>query len=85
LERLLGQAAREVVAEIASRTDYRVVLTDMDIGKAISLAIQVPGINLILVAHNYEAASEPQQVGGTLIVTSVNEGRAINEVRLESG
>jgi 2',3'-cyclic-nucleotide 2'-phosphodiesterase (5'-nucleotidase family) len=79
------QAAREVMAEIAGRTDYRVVLTDMDLGKAISLAIQVPGINLILVAHNYEAASEPQQVGDTLIVTSVNEGRAISEVRLNVG
>jgi 2',3'-cyclic-nucleotide 2'-phosphodiesterase (5'-nucleotidase family) len=79
------QAAREVMAEITNRTDYRVILTNLDIGKAISLAIQVPGISLILVAHNYEAASEPQKVGDTLIVTSVNEGRAISEVRLGPG
>jgi 2',3'-cyclic-nucleotide 2'-phosphodiesterase (5'-nucleotidase family) len=79
------QAAREVMAEITSRTDYRVILTDMDLGKAISLAIQVPRINLILVAHNYEGASEPQQVGDTLIATSINEGRGINEVRLNVG
>lgn len=76
------RAVREVMAEITNKTDYRVILTDMDIGKAISLAIQVPDISLILVAHNYEGVSEPQRVGDTLIVTSVNEGRAISEVRL---
>src|SRR5206468_11418664 len=68
-------AARQVIEEMRDKTDYRIVMTDMDLGKAISLAVLVPDINLILVAHNYEAVSEPQQVGGTLIVIPVNEGR----------
>ncbi len=78
-------AARKVIEEMRDRTDYRIVLTDTDIGKAISLAVVVPDINLILVAHNYEAISEPQQVGETLVVIPVNEGRMFSEVRLNFG
>ena len=78
-------AVRQVMEEIRDKTDYRVVLTDMDIGKAMSLAIVVPGIDLLLVAHNYEVASEPQQVGDTLVVIPVNEGRMFSEVRMNFG
>lgn len=78
-------AARQVIEEMRDKTDYRIVMTDMDLGKAISLAVLVPDINIILVAHNYEAVSEPQQVGGTLIVIPVNEGRMFSEVRLNFG
>jgi 2',3'-cyclic-nucleotide 2'-phosphodiesterase (5'-nucleotidase family) len=75
-------AARQVVEELRDKTDYRVVLTDMDIGRAISLAVVVPGIHLMVVSHNYEAVSEAQQIGETLIVVPVNEGRAVGEVRV---
>jgi hypothetical protein len=76
---------KQVVEELAAKSDYRVVLTDTDIGKAISLAIQVPRINLIVVAHNYEAISEAQQVGETLIAIPANEGRLLSEVRMVLG
>ncbi len=75
-------AARRVIAEMREKTDYRVVLTDLDLGKAISLAVGVPGISMLVVARNYEELSEVQQVGETLIVIPVNEGRMISEVRL---
>jgi 2',3'-cyclic-nucleotide 2'-phosphodiesterase (5'-nucleotidase family) len=75
-------AARQFVEEVEGRANYRIILTDMDIGSAISLAIDVPKIDLIVVAHNYESVSEPQQVGQTLIVIPVNEGRMISEVRM---
>jgi 2',3'-cyclic-nucleotide 2'-phosphodiesterase (5'-nucleotidase family) len=75
-------AAIRVVGELGAKSDYRVVLTDMDIGSAMSLAIRVPGIDLIVVAHDYPSLSEDQQVGQTLLVVTVNEGRALHEVRL---
>ena len=75
-------AARQVMEEIKDKTDYRIVLTEMDMGRTISLAVLVPNINLVVVAHNYEAISEPQEVGDTLVVVPVNEGRMTGEVRL---
>ncbi len=75
------QALTKVLAELHSKTDYRIVLTDSDVGKAISLAVSLPAINLISVTHNYAAVSEPQQVGGTLVVIPVNEGRMLGEIR----
>ncbi len=75
-------AIRQVIEELRGKTDYRIVLTDQTLGKAISLAITSPGISLMLVAHDYAVAADPQQVGDTLLVISVNEGRMISEVRL---
>jgi hypothetical protein len=57
-------------------------MTNMDLGSALSLAIAVPGINLLVVTHNYEEISEPQQVGETLLAIPVNEGRMLSEIRL---
>jgi len=76
------QAAKQVCEELQGKVDYRIVLTDMDMGRAVSLAVAVPEVNLILVAHNYVALSEPEQAGGTLLVIPVNEGRMVSEVRL---
>ncbi len=77
------QAAKRVFEELQGKVDYRIVLTDMDIGSAISLAVSVPEINIILVTHNYNALTEPRQVGNTLIVVPVNEGRMLSEVRMK--
>jgi hypothetical protein len=76
------RALKQVFAELKGIVDYRIVLTDMDVGSAVSLAIGVPGIDLILVSHNYDSLTEPEQVGSTLMVIPVNEGRMINEVRI---
>jgi 2',3'-cyclic-nucleotide 2'-phosphodiesterase (5'-nucleotidase family) len=76
-------AARQVLDEMKPRTDYRIVLTDQALGKAMSLALRTPGINILLVTHNYSTLSEAQQVGDTLLMMPVNEGRAISEVRLK--
>ncbi len=78
-----NQAAKRILEEIQGKVDYRVVLTDMDIGRAMSLAVAVPRINLILVTHNYSAMTEPEQVGRTLLVVSVNQGRMVSEVRMK--
>jgi hypothetical protein len=75
-------ALSEVLAGIQGVTDYRIVLTDGDIGRAISTVVTVPGISLILVAHNYVALTDAQQIGETLLVVPVNEGRMISEVRI---
>jgi 2',3'-cyclic-nucleotide 2'-phosphodiesterase (5'-nucleotidase family) len=75
------KAVSSVLSEMQGKTDYRIVLTDTDVGKAISMAVLVPGINLISVTHNYAAISEPQQVNDTLVVIPVNEGRILTEVR----
>jgi hypothetical protein len=75
-------AVREVLGEIRGRVDYFIVLTDMDLGRSLSMAIVVPGIDLLAVCHNYEAISEPQQVGDSLLVLPVNEARMISEVRV---
>ena len=76
-------AARQVVSELKEKTDYRVILTDLDLGRAISLAIAVPDVDLIVVARNYESVVEPQQIGDTLIVVPINEGRTVGEVRVQ--
>jgi len=76
-------AAARTIGNLQALADYRIVLTDMDLGKAIVLAASVPGINLILVAHNYNSLSEDQMVGETLVTIPVNQGRMITEVRLE--
>jgi 2',3'-cyclic-nucleotide 2'-phosphodiesterase (5'-nucleotidase family) len=76
------QSVKKVFEELKGAVDYRIVLTDMDIGSAVSLAVAVPGIDLILVAHNYDSLTEPEQVGSTLMVIPVNEGRMISEVRM---
>jgi 2',3'-cyclic-nucleotide 2'-phosphodiesterase (5'-nucleotidase family) len=75
-------AARQVVAELNGKADYVILLADMGLGEAISLAVQVPGIHMIVVSHNYIAPTDAQQVGDTLIVSPANEGRMISEVRL---
>jgi hypothetical protein len=75
-------AARDVIAELLPKTDFRILMTNMDLGSALSLAIAVPGINLIVVTHNYESLSEPQQIDDTLVVIPINEGRMLSEVRL---
>ncbi len=75
-------AARDAVAAMMAVSDFRIFMTNMDLGSALSLAIAVPGINLLVVTHNYEEVSEPQQVGETLIAIPVNEGRMLSEVRL---
>ncbi len=75
-------AARKIVDELMDKTDVRIVLTDMDLGRAISLAVTVPGINFLVVTHNYETISEAQQVGESLLIIPVNEGRMLSEVRL---
>jgi len=78
-------AARQVVEELKPRTDYRILLTDTDIGKAISLSIGVPGFHMIVVGHNYHSLLDAQQIGDSLLVVPLNEGRAIGEVRLTLG
>lgn len=76
------KAARDMMEEMKGKTDYRIVLTDQPLGKAISMAITVPGISMLLVAHNYADAADAQQVGQALLLMPVNEGRMISEVRL---
>ncbi len=75
-------AAREVFAEMRDLTDYRVLLADVDLGRAVSLAVSVPEYNILVVAHNYAVLNDPQQVGETLLVVPINEGRMISEVRI---
>lgn len=76
------KTALEVVEELKKQTDYRIVLTDQAMGPALSLAFKVAGINLLLVTRNYSTITDAQQVGDTLFMLPVNEGRMISEVRL---
>jgi hypothetical protein len=78
-------AIREVLEELKDKVDYRIVLTEMDIGKVISMALAVPGIELIVLGHNYHHPVEPQEIGDSLVVVPINEGRALTEVRLAIG
>jgi hypothetical protein len=75
-------AARQIVAELSSKANYVIILTDMDLGQAIRLAVVVPGINMIVVSHDYAAPTEAQQVGDALIVGPIHEGQMLSEVRL---
>lgn len=75
-------AAREVFAEMRNQTDYRVLLADVDLGRAVSLAVSAPGYNVLVVAHNYALLNDAQQIGETLLIVPINEGRMISEVRI---
>ncbi len=74
-------AARQVVSDLQGKADYVIVLSDMGLGEAISLAVTVPGINMISISHNYTQPTEPQQVGDTVVVGPVNEGKMLTEIR----
>jgi 2',3'-cyclic-nucleotide 2'-phosphodiesterase (5'-nucleotidase family) len=76
------QATRDIIQEMQGKTDYRIVLSDYTIGRAISLAVNVPGISLLLVSHDYAAATDAQQIGDSLVIVPVNESRMLSEVRL---
>jgi len=76
------ESLRQVIEEMQANTDYRVVLTEQTLGKAISLAVSLPAISLMVVSHDYSVAADPQQVGDALLVITVNEGRMISEARL---
>lgn len=76
------EAARKITAELSSKADYVIILTDMGLGEAISLAVVVPGIHMIVVSHDYAAPTDAQQVGDTLIVGPIHEGQMLSEVRL---
>lgn len=78
-----GQAIHDVLAEMQPKTDYRVIMIDAGVGKAISLAALNPSIDLLVVAHDYEELVDFQQVGNTLLAMPANEGRLISEVRVE--
>jgi len=54
----------------------------MDLGRAMSTVVTIPGINVMLVSHNYVALMDAQQIGETVVILPVNEGRMISEVRL---
>jgi hypothetical protein len=75
-------AARQIMSELSGKSDFVIILTDMDLGQAISLAVLVPGIHMIIVAHDYSAPTDPQQVGDTLVLGPINEGRMLTEVRM---
>jgi len=74
-------AARQVMEELKGKTDFVIFLTDLDLGQVISLAVLVPGINMIVVAHDYPLPTEAQQIGDSLVVGPINEARMISEVR----
>ena len=75
-------AARQLVADMKGKADYIILVTDLGLGQAISLAIGVPGIHMIVVVHDYAAPTEAQQVAESLVLGPVNEGRMLSEVRL---
>jgi 2',3'-cyclic-nucleotide 2'-phosphodiesterase (5'-nucleotidase family) len=75
-------AARQLAADLTGKADYVVLLTEMGLGQAISLAVGVPGIHMIVVSHNYVTPIEAQQIGDALVIGPANEGRMLSEVRL---
>jgi hypothetical protein len=75
-------SAREAFAAMRDRTDYRVLLADVDLGRAISLAVAAPGFEVVVVAHNYAVLNDAQQIGESLLIVPINEGRMVNEVRV---
>jgi hypothetical protein len=75
-------AARQIVADLGGKADYIIILTDMALGQAISLAVVVPGIHLLAAAHDYAVAPDAQQIGDSLIVGPVHQGQMLSEVRL---
>ncbi|MBZ5498118.1 MAG: hypothetical protein LAP85_17090 [Acidobacteriia bacterium] len=76
------EAARKIVAELSGKADYVIILTEMGLGEAISLSLVVPGINMLVVAHDYTTPIDAQQIGDTLVLGPIHEGQMLSEVRL---
>lgn len=78
------QWAKQLVPEVAQRSDFVVVLAHLGWGGAFSLAQQVPGIDLVVAGHGSHATDEPQRVGRTLLVQAGDQGKKVGRLRIES-
>ncbi len=74
------EAARRAVPEARRRADLVILLAHLSTAEAVSLARQVPGIDVII-AGNGEIFTAPVEVGQTLIVFTPFETRKVGELR----
>jgi hypothetical protein len=76
------ERAKKVVPELRARCDLLVLLTGLSISQARQLAVEVPGIDLIVGANGGVLSQERDEAGGVPIVYTGNQGKHLSEIRV---
>lgn len=74
--------AKQLVPEVASKSDMVVVLAHLGWGGSFALAQQVPGIDVIVSGHGSHTTEQPQRVGPTLLVQAGDQGKRIGRLMI---
>jgi 2',3'-cyclic-nucleotide 2'-phosphodiesterase (5'-nucleotidase family) len=78
-------AARNCVNELRQKVDMLIALTHIGLARDKELAVQVPGIDLILGGHSHDVLHEPIQIGKTWICQAGSHGRFAGLHRVSNG
>ncbi len=78
-----GDAAREWIPRARARAGVVVGLLHMSFSKASRFAFSNPGMDIVVCSHSdSQVVDPPIKVGGTWVVSNVDQGRWIGELRL---
>ncbi len=75
-------ALTDVIPELADRCDYVIVLSHSGLTRSKDLAEQVPGIDYMVVGSHNAHASEPYEVGNTIVIQPGYRGQTMADYRL---
>ena len=75
-------ALSAVIPELAERCDFVVVLSHSGLTRSKDLAEQVPGIDYMVVGNHNAHASEPYEVGSTIMIQPGYRGQTLADYRL---
>ncbi|MCC2683151.1 MAG: metallophosphoesterase [Paenibacillaceae bacterium] len=88
--RLLGweiadpfESARQLVTRLRPQADLIIALSHLGLSNDERLAVEAPGIDVILGGHTHHLLEEPVRVGGAWLCATGKFGRYIGEVRVD--
>src|SRR4030095_10357372 len=76
------EAAKKILPELESKTDFIIVLAYMDMGSVQRLATENPGINTIIGARQTSTMDEPQHFNSATITYAYNKTKYLGELRV---
>ena len=76
------EEVRRLLPEVRSRADIVILLAHLGKERAIALAENTPGIDVVISGHGDRPEVEPRPIGGALLVHPPDRGRAIGDLTL---
>jgi hypothetical protein len=76
------ETARRLVPELRKQADVVIILTALSISQSRQLALEVPGIDLIIGANGGVLSQPHERAGDVPIVYTGNQGKYLSEIRL---